>query len=177
MYVCVCVCVCFYVDEASGHTVAVCWVVVSRISFKTAHSIYAFCSYPTGATIQLGRILVLFYQIWFQYDQQERDSTDDLALLASTPAQAKFFLHSPEQTANSIGVCVNVDKTKFMCFQQRETISNLNGKPLELVNQFTYLSSDISSTESNVILRISKECTGFVTLSTIWESKHSDKIK
>ena len=51
--------------------------------------------------------------------------TDDLVLLTNTPAQAEFLLHSLKQAA---GCC----------------------KPLKLVDQFRYLGSNISSTESNV---------------------------
>ena len=38
----------------------------------------------------------------------------------------------------------------FMYFKQKSTISTLNVKPLKLVDHFTYLSSNISSTVSPV---------------------------
>ena len=46
---------------------------------------------------------------------------------------------------------------KFICFNQNGVLySSLNGKPLKLVDQFIYLSSNISSTESNVNICIGK---------------------
>ena len=61
-------------------------------------------------------------------------NTDDLAFL-------EFLLHNLEQAARGIGLNVNLDKTDFMRFNLQDAISTLNGKPLKLVNQFTYFSS------------------------------------
>ena len=33
---------------------------------------------------------------------------------------------------------MNVDKIDYMCFNQKENISTLNGRSLKLVNKFTY---------------------------------------
>ena len=65
--------------------------------------------------------------------------TDDIALLANTPAQAKSQLYNLEQAAGDIGLHVNADKTEFMSFNQRGDISTLNGGSLKLVDKFTYL--------------------------------------
>ena len=46
------------------------------------------------------------------------DYTDDIALLANTPAQAESLLHSLEKTVGGIGPHVTADKTKYMCFNQ-----------------------------------------------------------
>ena len=46
----------------------------------------------------------------------DADYADDIALLANTPTQAKYQLHSLEQAAGSIGLHVNAEKTDFMCF-------------------------------------------------------------
>ena len=105
------------------------------------------------------------------------DYAADLALLANTPAQAKSLLHSLEKAARGIGLYVNSDKTEFMCFKQDGDISTLDGKPLKLVDQFTYLGSNISSTESDVNIRIGKAWTAIDRLSIIWKSDLSDKIK
>ena len=40
----------------------------------------------------------------------DMDDTDDIALLANTPAQAKTLLHSLEWAADGIGLHVNTDK-------------------------------------------------------------------
>ena len=42
--------------------------------------------------------------------------TNDIVLLANTPAQDETLLHSLEQAAAGIGVHVNSDKTEYMCF-------------------------------------------------------------
>ena len=73
-------------------------------------------------------------------------------------------------------VYANSDKTEFMCFNKDSVIS-LNDKPLKLVDQFIYLGSNISSTESNVNVCIDKGWTGINRLPTIGKSNLSDKIK
>ena len=66
----------------------------------------------------------------------DADNADDLTLLAYRLVQIKFLLYSLEQTARGIGLCMNSDKTEFMCFKQDGTISTLNDKPLELIDHF-----------------------------------------
>ena len=53
-----------------------------------------------------------------------------------------------EQAAGSIGFSVNANKIEFTCFKQEGTIYTLSGKPLKIVDQFTYPGSNIPSTES-----------------------------
>ena len=62
-------------------------------------------------------------------------------------------------------------------FQRDRTISTLNDKSLNLVDQFTYRSSNISFTESDVNTRIGKAWTAIDRLSIIWKSNVSDRIK
>ena len=94
----------------------------------------------------------------------------DQVFLANTPTQAESLLHSLEQAARGIGLNMNSDKTEFMYFKQNGAISISNGKPLELVDQFPYLSSNISSTESNVDIYKGKARTSVNRLSIIWKS-------
>ena len=42
----------------------------------------------------------------------DEDYTNDIALLANTPAQAETLLHSLERAATGIGLHVNADKTE-----------------------------------------------------------------
>ena len=63
-----------------------------------------------------------------------------LALFANTPAQVKSLLHCLQPSVRSIGRYVNSDK-------QDGAIAILNGKPLKLVDQFSYFGSNISSIE------------------------------
>ena len=69
---------------------------------------------------------------------------DDL-VLANTHS-IKILLHSLEQVAKGIGL--------YICFKQYGAISTLNGKPLKLINYFTYLGCNISSVESDVNIGI-----------------------
>ena len=65
------------------------------------------------------------------------DYTDDIALLANSPAQAEFLVHSLEPVTGGIGLHVNANKTEYICFNQRGYISTLNSGPLKLVDKFT----------------------------------------
>ena len=73
--------------------------------------------------------------------------TDDLVLLANTPDQAESLLHNLEQAAGSIGLHINANKTEFTCFKQEGTMS-----PLKLIDKFPYFSSNILSTESDIVI-------------------------
>ena len=77
----------------------------------------------------------------------------------------------------SIALCANANETDFMCFKQEGAISTLSGKPLELVDHLIYLGSNISSTESDVNIRIAKFWIAIDRLSIIRKSDLSDKIK
>ena len=94
------------------------------------------------------------------------DYADDLALLANTPAQAKFLRHSPERIAGGISLKVNAEKTGYMCFNQRSYISARNGGSLKLVD----LGSNVSSTENDINTRLVKAWTATNRLSVIWKS-------
>ena len=74
---------------------------------------------------------------------------DDQALFANTHAQAESWLLKLEQLAEAVGFYVNANKTEFMSFKQEGATSALSCKPLKLVNQFTYLGRNISSTKSD----------------------------
>ena len=65
-------------------------------------------------------------------------------------------LHSFKQAARGFGLDENSDKTEFMSLIQDGAISTLNGKALKLLNPFTYLYSNISSTESDFSIHIGK---------------------
>ena len=64
-----------------------------------------------------------------------------------------------------------------MRFNEDGAISSLNGKPLILVDHFIFLGSNISSTESDVNIRLGKKRVVIVRLTTIWKSDLSDNLK
>ena len=72
------------------------------------------------------------------------------AILANTPDQPTFQLHSLAQVVRGISYHVNVDKTEYMCFNREGAISSLNEGTLKLVDKFPYLGSSVSSTESDI---------------------------
>ena len=81
----------------------------------------------------------------------DADYANVLARLVNTLVQAEFLLYSLELSAREIGrLYVNADKTEFTSFIQEGAISNLSSKPQRLVDLFTYLGNNISSTERNV---------------------------
>ena len=107
----------------------------------------------------------------------DADYTDDLALLTNTPVQFKSLLHSLKQAARGIDLYVTTNKMEFICFKQEGAISTLSDYPLKLIDQFTYLGSNISSTESDVNKHLVKVWTIIDRLTIIWKSGISNKIK
>ena len=105
------------------------------------------------------------------------DYADDIALLANTPNQAEILLHSLEQAAAGIGLHANAHKTEFMCFNQKDDISTLDGTSLKLVDKFPYLGSNVSSTEKDIDTQLTKAWTAIDGLSIIWRSNLTDKVK
>ena len=85
------------------------------------------------------------------------DADYRLAFLAGIlPAQAESLLYILKQAAGGIGLYMNINKTEFICFKPDRTIFILSGRSLKLVNQFTYIDSNISSTENDVNICIAK---------------------
>ena len=100
----------------------------------------------------------------------DADYVDDTTLLANTPIQAETLLHSLEWAAAGIGLYVNSHKMEYMCFNQIGDISTLNASSLKLVDKFTYLGSSVSSTETDINMRLAKAWTAIDRLSVIWKS-------
>ena len=64
-----------------------------------------------------------------------------------------------------------------MCYNQTCDISTLDGTPLQLVDEFTYLGSSILSTEKDIDTWLTKAWTAISRLSIIWKSDLTDKMK
>ena len=82
-----------------------------------------------------------------------------------------------ERATAGIGLHVNAQKTEFMGFNQKGDISTLDGTSLKLVDKFTYLGSNVSSTEKDIDTRLMKAWTAIDRLSIIWKSDLTDKMK
>ena len=80
----------------------------------------------------------------------DADYADNIALLANAPAHAETLLHCLERAAVGIGLHLNAHKTDYMCFNQGDDNSTLNGSSLKLVDKFTYQGSSVSSTETDI---------------------------
>ena len=106
----------------------------------------------------------------------DADYADDIALLANIPDQAKTPLHSLQREAASIGLHVSAYKTEYMCFNQRGDISTLNSSSLKLVDKFIYFGGSVSSTETDINMRLAKTWTAIDRLSVIWKSDQTDKM-
>ena len=81
---------------------------------------------------------------------------DDIVFLANIPTQVETLLHSLERAVVCIGLHVYTDKTEYMCFNQRGNISTLNGSSLKVVVKFFYQGSSVSSTETDINVRLAK---------------------
>ena len=102
---------------------------------------------------------------------------NDIVILANTPNQAETLLHSLEWAVAGIGLYVNAHKTEYMCYNQTGDISTLDRTPLKLLDKFTYLGSSVSSTETDIDMRLTKAWTAINRQSIIWKSDLTDKMK
>ena len=59
---------------------------------------------------------------------------DDIALLENSSAQTESQLYCLERAADSKGLHVKIEKTEYICFNQRSRIFRLKGGPLKLVD-------------------------------------------
>ena len=66
---------------------------------------------------------------------------------------------------------------QVLYFYQRGDISTLKGGPLKLVDKFIYLGSSVLSTEKDINTRLAMAWTAICSLSVIWKSELTDKIK
>ena len=64
-----------------------------------------------------------------------------------------------------------------MCFNQTGDISTLDGSSLKLTDKFTYLGSSVSLTEKDIDMQLTKTWTANDSLSIIWKSDLTDKMK
>ena len=99
----------------------------------------------------------------------DADYTDDIVIQANTTTQVETPLHSLERAVGGICPHVNADKTECFCFNQRGDISALKGGPLKQVDKFTYLRISVSSTETDINMRLAKAWTAINRLLIIWK--------
>ena len=79
----------------------------------------------------------------------------------------KSWLHRLELAAGGTGFHIKANKTEYICFKQEGAISTLSGEHLKLLDKFVYLSSNVSSTESDVNICLAKVWTAINRLMII----------
>ena len=107
----------------------------------------------------------------------DADYADDLALLSNTIKGAEQLLHHLEEAAANIGLSVNAKKTEFISYNEQGAIQSKNDIPLLKVDDFTYLGSNIASTEKDIQIRIGKAWGALTQMNTIWKSNLPDGLK
>ena len=103
----------------------------------------------------------------------DADYADEIAFLTNKLTETESCCLA----AGGIGLHVIADKTEYICFNQEKDTSTLNVGSLKLVDKFTYLSSSVSSTESDINMCLTKVWTAIDKQSIIWKSDLSDKLK
>ena len=99
----------------------------------------------------------------------DADYVDYLAFFPNTLAQEESLQHSLELlAAGGISLYMNANKTEYMCLKQKGATFTLSDKPLKLVDQFTYLGNNISSTERDVNICLVKARNAIDRLLIIW---------
>ena len=109
---------------------------------------------------------------------QHLDCANDICLLSHCILDAANMLYSLENEAASLGLKTNTGKTKSMSIVNSSTTRQprpivLNGHPVEEVNQFTYLGSEIckhGGSYADVDCRVRKAKGAFGILSPIWRN-------
>ena len=92
---------------------------------------------------------------------------------------AQEMLQKVKLKAGGVGLMANAKKTKVMAFNQSvpPQIKTCDGSTLEVVTEFTYLGSLVSSSFEDIKRRIALAWAAVNKLSTIWKSTLSRQFK
>ena len=103
-----------------------------------------------------------------------------LTILHSSLILSKKHQHSSLVTKKlEIGLYVDATKTEYITFNQNQecTIDTRSGHNLKAVDTFTYLGSNIASTEKDVSIRLAKAWSALNDMDIIWKSSLPDTLK
>lgn len=107
---------------------------------------------------------------------EDLDFADDIALLSTKRSAMQTKLTTLKTNAQKVGLNINISKTKSMQVgAQTPTSFVLDGLPIERVEKFTYLGSQITTdggAREDVKTRIRKAQCAFGQLQNIWNSKN-----
>ena len=101
------------------------------------------------------------------------DFADDMSLLDDNTADAQTFLDLVTKTAAKVGLEINISKTKF-CSACPEDQMTCNGKPIEKVDSFTYLGSNLQldgDVSHEVRTRLGKATGRLKQIDKLWKQR------
>ena len=112
-----------------------------------------------------------------RYPQQrlnDLDYADDIALLEGSQSRAQEQLEECSRTASSVGLEINIGKTKQIIFNAAASEPlKLNGEEIEIVNDFKYLGSLMATTGNEIKSRKGQAWSAFWKMTKLW---HSSKM-
>jgi hypothetical protein len=102
---------------------------------------------------------------------EDLDFADDIGLLDETIEQAQNHVESLAAGASSVGLKLNIDKTKFLALpRQASDIILADGSRIQQVEDFKYLGSMINSALTDINIRRGMAWGAFWDMSKIWKS-------
>ena len=110
----------------------------------------------------------------------DTDFADDIALISGSLANAQALLHSLEQASNCVGLYLNESKTEYVnkCMSDSDfLIHTLNKTLLNMVSDYVYLGSYISTSEKDFLTRKGMAWSACNALHKIWTSNLSREFK
>ena len=110
----------------------------------------------------------------------DTDFADDIALISESLLNAQSLLHALEQASNCVGLYLNETKTQCfnMCSSDNDfIIKTLNNTILNIVSDYIYLGSYISSSEKDFLTRKGMAWSACNALHKIWSSHLSRSLK
>lgn len=107
---------------------------------------------------------------------------DDVALIANSTRELQKAVNATSEYAAAYGLLLRPEKCKYMwCTTKPSESLRINGKEIELVEEFCYLGSTLRSNcdvSQDVEQRIRKATAAFNSLSkSLWKSPVSNKVK
>ena len=113
------------------------------------------------------------WTLWTQLD--DLDFADDIALVSHNHSQMQDKTSTVNQLSGSIGLRIHPGKSKMLKIKTEDIQAiTVGGKPLEVVENFTYLGSVIDhsgGTAADVSSRVAQARTAFKTLDKIWRDR------
>ena len=113
------------------------------------------------------------WTLWTQLD--DLDFADDLALLSGNHQQMQQKTRHLAEVSKSVGLRIHPGKTKVMKINTKADLPiTVEDKPLEVVDQFTYLGSVLEGgggTTADIKARLGKARYAFKNLQKIWKDR------